>query len=157
MKNVLFVMTLILSCQFAQAQERMNAGAQEKIKAYRIAFFDKKLNLSESEAEKFWPLYDSYTEKKRLLRQEERNGNDIALLTDQEVEQYLVDHLDREQQLLDLKKDFFRNAKTAFNVRKVALIPEVEKEFKKAILKEMRNRRAGQEGEGMERRRRFRQ
>jgi hypothetical protein len=36
----------------------------ERLNAYKIAFFTKKLNLSSGEAEKFWPVYNEFQNQK---------------------------------------------------------------------------------------------
>jgi hypothetical protein len=40
----------------------------EKLNAYRIGFFTKKLNLTSQEAEKFWPVYNEYQKQKNLIQ-----------------------------------------------------------------------------------------
>ena len=40
----------------------------EKLNAYKIGFFTKKLNLTSEEAEKFWPVYNEYQKQKNTLQ-----------------------------------------------------------------------------------------
>ena len=53
----------------------------------------------------------------------------------------MLDHLDREQKQLDLKKDFYRQIRGVLPIRKVAMIPRTEQQFKKEVLREIRQRR----------------
>jgi len=39
----------------------------EKLNAYKIAFFTKKMDLSSQEAEKFWPLYNEFQDKRSRI------------------------------------------------------------------------------------------
>lgn len=43
---------------------------QERLNAYKIGFFTKRLALTSSEAEKFWPLYNEYQEQKIKIQTE---------------------------------------------------------------------------------------
>lgn len=43
-------------------------GQHKNIEVLKVAYFTKHLSLSTEEAEKFWPLYNSYTSEVRKLR-----------------------------------------------------------------------------------------
>lgn len=45
----------------------------EKLNAFKIGFFTKRLNLTSQEAEKFWPVYNDYQKQKEVLQNEKRN------------------------------------------------------------------------------------
>ena len=44
----------------------------ERLNAYKIGFFTKKLNLTSEEAERFWPVYNEYQKQKNSIQQEKR-------------------------------------------------------------------------------------
>ena len=147
MKKLFFslcIFTFLISTLSAQNSRRTEAMA--KVKEYRVVFFTKSLELTPKEAKAFWPIYNDYQTKKEEIKKRGDRRHKVELMNDAEVETYLIDHLDNEQKLLDLKKDFFRQVKTVLPIRKVAIIPKVEQQFRKEILSEMRKRR--QEGRG---------
>ena len=45
---------------------------REEIEAQKRAYFTEKLNLTVEEAEKFWPLYNEFQDKRRALRAKRR-------------------------------------------------------------------------------------
>ena len=47
----------------------------ERLNDYKIAFFTRKMNLTSGEAEKFWPLYNEFQEKKRLIQENKAQIN----------------------------------------------------------------------------------
>lgn len=47
------------------------AGNMDRMDSYKIAFFTRRLNLTPAEAEKFWPVYNEY-DNKRIKLQHER-------------------------------------------------------------------------------------
>ena len=78
--------TVILSKYFGQAAlillfycAGFNAYAQEhnkheRIKALKVSFITEKLELSATEAEKFWPIYNTYDSQIHDLRHEEKTA-----------------------------------------------------------------------------------
>jgi len=69
--------TLLFLCFglfLGMAQDR-NFGKKnkEKIKALKIAYFTDNLNLTEKEAQQFWPIYNSYDDKNHELRVKGKN------------------------------------------------------------------------------------
>ena len=69
-KNILLLLFIaFLSNLPGQAQVRKRS--HEKIRAYKIAYLTDKLNLTENEAQKFWPFYNKYSKKMMQLHREE--------------------------------------------------------------------------------------
>lgn len=71
-KRILIMMALVMLCPFlAFAQEKpadnMNLVV-EKIRADKKLFVAGNMQLTEEEAEKFWPVYDAYQDELFLLR-----------------------------------------------------------------------------------------
>ncbi|MFT4759647.1 MAG: hypothetical protein ACI9XO_003854 [Paraglaciecola sp.] len=135
----IFMLTILTTTAFGQKE--MKAEKMEKIKAYRVKFFTKNLELTEQEANEFWLIYNEYQGKKEAIRKAGKKRQKVELMNDDEVESYLIAHLNNEQKLLDAKKDFFRQVKSVLPIRKVAMIPRAEKQFRKEIVAEMRQRR----------------
>lgn len=63
--SIILIM-LIMSCLRLTAQN----PDMEKLNAYKIAFYTKRLNLSSQEAEKFWPVYNEYQKQKNIVHSE---------------------------------------------------------------------------------------
>src|SRR4030043_2082544 len=85
-RTISLIAILILAPCLTRAQN----PNQERLNAYKIAFFTKRLNLTPGEAEKFWPVYNEFQETKtriQLERQElNRNFNKNGLnMNDREM------------------------------------------------------------------------
>jgi len=84
----LFTVFILGTCN-SNAQ---NLNNLEKLNAYKIAFFTRKINLSSSEAEKFWPVYNEYQNKRNLIQQEKNkllrtyNQNEASMTDGQLIE-----------------------------------------------------------------------
>ena len=74
MKNIIVLLLGILFLTSAVAQEEeevvKDPKAQEKIKAARIAFITERLGLTPEEAEKFWPVYREFSNKRTGLKKQ---------------------------------------------------------------------------------------
>ncbi len=131
---------LLLGAAFCQAQPGKNR-MEERIAAFKVNFFTQQLQLSPEESQKFWPLYNQYEKDKQNLRNQYRLDQRIELMSDEEVAEFIDQHLEFEEKMVALKRDFFNEIKGVLPIRKVAMIPKVEQRFKRALLEEMRKRR----------------
>lgn len=135
---LLFVL-LIAADGFAQPKQKPS----DRIDAMKVAFITKRLELTSDEAEKFWPIYNDYQDKRDALREEllrakrkVKNG-DPNVLTDADYEAYLQAETTYQQKDADLQKDFLNRLRKVLPKRKVALLLIAEEDFKKELLKRM--------------------
>ncbi|HLG04086.1 MAG TPA: hypothetical protein VI731_10860, partial [Bacteroidia bacterium] len=107
MKNILLIPVFLLSFLAgrldAQSQKGRPDSVQtgtgaERVQALKVAFITKHLNLTPAEAEKFWPVYNEYQDKReavRRLQQENRKkvreqgeqlpAEELTRLADEEI------------------------------------------------------------------------
>ena len=107
----------------------LNAKAQdgEKLQALKIAWLTKKLDLSPEEAQRFWPVYNKYTEEIRGIRQEQKQKN--------------TTELDVEDKILNVRKKYNGEFAKALNPEKVNTFFRSEKDFGAMIQRELQERR----------------
>lgn len=119
---------------------------EERIEARRIAYISTRLNLTPEESQLFWPIYNEYRQKREGINEKYRNSEDVLSLSDSEVEAAILQSLDKEQALLDLKKQYFLEMKKVIPVRKVAMLQHAERAFKEELLRELQERRSDRRG-----------
>src|SRR6478609_4899475 len=66
-------MGVTVQAQDAEAPQQ-NEHAKEKIKAARIGLITQRLGLTPEQAEKFWPIYNEFTQKRTDLRQQYKDA-----------------------------------------------------------------------------------
>jgi hypothetical protein len=142
MKNYILFLLIVHSAglAFSQGQRRESAGdrkGREKIKATHAAYITERLELTSDEAERFWPVYREYGEKRKAIRQQyreaKRNGED---------EQALVDlHLNIKQQELDLEKAYSVRFLEIISAEKMLRLQQAETDFRKLVLRQIQQRR----------------
>ncbi|MDX1907747.1 MAG: hypothetical protein SF053_11985 [Bacteroidia bacterium] len=135
---------LVLS---VRAQPGMtNPQAQDKLGAYKVAFFTNRLALTSREAEVFWPVYNAYDSEMEALRQEVKTKQQsvrsaVMSQNDKEVEKLADDFVALRRREYEITEKYHQEFKRVLPIRKVVMLYQVEQEYKRALLEEIRQRR----------------
>ena len=132
----------VIGSAFATAQN----PNRERLNAYKIAFFTKRLNLSSKEAEKFWPVYNEFQDSKNRIQLERieinRNFNiNGPNMTDRELTELGDRFIDLETREASLAKEFHNKIKEILPPAKVLRLYQAENQYKQQLLKELQKRR----------------
>ena len=144
---------LLLTSTILIAQPR-NGERKEQIQAMKIAFFTKALSLTPEEAEKFWPIYNQYSDELEQLKKERKKNrtgirDGFEGMSDKEVEEAVDRELVFQQQEVDIRKSYHTQFKKVLPVRKVARLYKAEVDFKRTLLKKIKeNRQNAHPGRG---------
>lgn len=139
-KTSTFLLLFFTLVNFAQTER---GKMREKIKAEKIAFMTQQLNLSATEAEKFWPIYNTFeasTEniKKRYLapiRQKMRRGSNVY---DAEANMLLDNLVIAENKMYEAKVKLFNDLKSAIPAKKIIKLKSVEDAFNRRLLERLK-------------------
>jgi len=130
-------------------------GDGEKLTAYKIAFFTKNLDLTPSEAEKFWPVYNDYSARKSklqadrllLMRYAAQNKDNMTeaevISTADKLTQSFADEA-------SMVVSFNENLKKVLPPAKVIRLYQVENQYKQQLLRELNQRRQGPAQQGQQ-------
>lgn len=132
MKKIL-ITGLLTSLALGLLQAQDDSGV-DRIKSMRIAYISNLLQLTPDESQRFWPLYNQFESDQKKIRDKYRADRDPALLSDQEVEKFIQDGFEMEEQLLKSRRDFVQKLKPVLSVRKIALLTKAERNFNREIL-----------------------
>lgn len=118
----------------------------DKLNAYKIAFLTKRVNLTSQEAEKFWPLYNEFQEKKLRIQQEKIMINrDFNLTGSTMSEKDLTEAGDKyislEVQEASLSQDLHTKLKSILPPSKILRLYQAENQYKIQLLNELQDRR----------------
>ncbi len=139
----LFIITFFV-CIFTLSGFAQNQDRRDRIKSLKIAFITEKLNLTQTEAQQFWPIYNAFEDANAQLRKEtrmERADFNIDNLTDAEANNILDSMLNSETEKLELRKKFLKDLKTVLPAKKIILLKLTEDQFNRRMLQEMQKRR----------------
>lgn len=142
MKRLKVILTTLLIGMIAVSLEAQpgNPASRQKIESYRVAFITKRVGLTPSEAQAFWPVYNNYLAKREQLRIQERNEARKArsnpdALSDAEVEKLIDQRIEFEQKRVDLLKGFHSSVKKILAPKKVAKLYKAEDDFKRELIR----------------------
>ena len=142
MKNLIILLFVFLtSFSFSQ-----NESKNDKVEAMKIAFLTNKLNLTAKEAQLFWPLYNEYSQKMDVLRRAKKSEYDEiksknSTPTDKEIESYMEEVFLTKQKELDLQKEYYNKYTKILSMKKVAQLYQAENQFKKELLRIIKDKK----------------
>lgn len=126
-----------------------SVGDNEKLTAYKIAFFTQRLDLTPAEAEKFWPLYNDFSARRnklladrlslmRYAAQNEANMSNDELSST--ADRLAGSFSDEATMVVTFNSDL----KKVLPPAKVIRLYQVENQYKQQLLRELNQRRQGQ-------------
>lgn len=142
----IFLLLLCTLPAFAQNENtddirQLDPKAEKKIKAAHAAYVTERLGLTPEEAEKFWPVYREYAQKRQQLRQQFRDARQKG-----QDEKTLIDlDLRIKQQELDLEKDYSGRLQKVITPQKLMHLRQAEGDFRKLLLRQIQQRQERRE------------
>jgi hypothetical protein len=149
MKKLFFGTMLMLALTLSAIAQpgKLGPRAQEKIEAYKIAFFTERLQLTPEESKDFWPLFNQFeTERDALRDKYNLESKKVELMSDKEVENFVMQHIELEEEQVKLRRNYVRRFMEVLPIRKVALLQRVDRDFKQHLLDEMIRRKEARQG-----------
>jgi hypothetical protein len=141
----IFFLILVSFTAFAQDDdiETMQADpkARAKIKAAHAAYITERLELTPEEAEKFWPVYREYAQKRQNLRQQFLDAKSKG----RNEKELLELDLNIKQQQLDLEKNYSERFQQIITPQKVMNLRQAEGDFRKLVLRQIHQRQRQRE------------
>jgi Spy/CpxP family protein refolding chaperone len=156
LRPIIFTTTCLLALAAtapAQAQARLGGRGRlaqpgsrlNQLDNARIAFITGRLTLSQDQAQRFWPVYNEFTAKRRELNRSVRQAR-LALgntgLSDAQLRDDFNQEFTLRQQLLALDKDYFERLQKVLSLRQVAQLYQAERDFTKEVLQRVAGRPA---------------
>jgi Spy/CpxP family protein refolding chaperone len=142
------VFLLLISFNFYAQGERMKEK-KEQIKAMKVAFLTTELNLTSSEAEKFWPIYNSFDDKQFELRHQKMKGyfkrmadDELDKLSEKEANALLTQIENNDEELFNLRKKFMGDVKGVLPSVKIIKLRKAEEDFNRKLLQQYRDKRS---------------
>ncbi len=140
-KYIIMIMVLLIST-LSHAQK----PGKERIEAMKIGFITKRLSLTAEEAQRFWPIYNRFVDEQEKLRKTTKANlieelADPSALSDAEAEKALQEMLLFKSNEAELIRKYTNEFKKVIPVQKVVMLFKAEIEFKRELLKQLKERR----------------
>lgn len=143
MKTIKLIGTVIT---FLWATTVVAQPKKERVEALRIAYISERLQLTPDEAKMFWPVYNKLEAEVKELRKKYRirdEEEDMETMSEEEAEKKLNELIAFKEAQLNLAKKYQTELKKVLPSKKVLLLYRAEEDFKRELLKRIRERRAG--------------
>ncbi len=142
---LLYVVSLTLSAQ--------PGGQMQRFKEEKISFYNEKLNLSETEAEKFWPVQEDLQNRNMKINEDEKNllvyyRSNYEAMSDQEIDETIQKFLELQQSRVDLNREYHETFVEIMGKKKTMQMYALDREFRMYILKKFRAGEGGGRGRG---------
>jgi Spy/CpxP family protein refolding chaperone len=145
-KKLYPILFFLISFTFYAQGERMKEK-KEQIKAMKVAFFTTELNLTSNEAEKFWPIYNTFDDKQFELRHQKMKGSfgkmsddELDNLSEKEATALLNQIQSNEEEIFQLRKKFINNLKDVLPSVKIIKLKKAEENFNRKLLHQYRDK-----------------
>ena len=143
MKNLKLYLLLLCLLGAGDLLAQRNGGARsvdpERLQAARIAFITARISLKAEQAERFWPLFNSFTESR------ESNMKAIAELSrgtdsmnEEDAKGRLQQKLQLQQKLVDDEKIFVAAAAKVVTYRQLLQLQNIAKDFNRYFYERQR-------------------
>lgn len=146
LKKLFPILLLLISFSFYGQGEKMREK-KEQIKALKVAFLTNELKLTSNEAEKFWPVYNTFDDKQFELRHQKmksfmRKMNDETLdkMSEKEASVFLNQMESTEEEIFSLRKNFIATLKGIIPATKIIKLRKSEEDFNRKLLQQYRDR-----------------
>ena len=137
---ILFALSILLSYSVS-AQER--GQRHQKIQSAKVAHITERMELTPAQAERFWPVYNEYQNKRRELHRltNPRRQGITAEISETQAKAWLEKKLDAKERELDLDKKYLPLLIETTSARQVMALENAEREFRGMLLQRLRGRK----------------
>lgn len=140
MKTIITLLILSMSLSsFSQDNDR-----RERIKALKVAYLTEQLELSKTEAQQFWPVYNAFEEQEHQFRKEgysKRKDINVETLSEQEAKKMIDEMSSLEKKKYELRETFIKDLQKILSSKKIIKLKSAEDDFNKKMFEEYKKRR----------------
>ncbi len=145
-KNILPLLLFLTSFSFF-AQNGKIDEKREKIKAFKVSFLTTELELTSTEAEKFWPIYNAYDDKQYELKYlkmktyiRQLKDENLKNLSDKEASTLLSQIESTDKEIYQLRDKYMSSLKKVLPAKKILLLKKSEDDFNRKLLQQYRDK-----------------
>ena len=141
MKKII-ITALLLIVTFNSSAQREDR--KERIKVLKIAFITERLDLTKTEAQQFWPIYNAFEEANDVIRRkthENRKNLDFDAISEQDAKEMLNEMATIEKTKNTLREKFLADLQKILPSKKILLLKITEDDFNTRMLEEIKKRK----------------
>jgi hypothetical protein len=150
--NIRILAKISLCILLAATSVSMMAQSQEQIEKFQEEqrkYYTEKLELTAEESKAFWPIYDDFMNRKMKLVEDERNiwsyaHKNAENLSDKEILETQEKAYNLKEKQLELEREYYQGKfHEVLPAKKVLKLGKVEWDFRRYLLRKLREDRDG--------------
>ncbi len=145
MKNTICIITLLIA--FGASAQQKYQQKKEEIHAVKVAFITNEIGLTSAEAEKFWPIYNTFDDKqsdiRRGFRKFQKSDENLDKLSESDAAARVAQLQQNEDEIYELRKKYYTNLKSVLSNVKILKLKRAEENFNRKLLKDYREKARG--------------
>jgi hypothetical protein len=141
MKKITPYLTLIflLLAGTVMAQRPNQNIDPEKLQAARIAFITSRIDLKPEQAERFWPIFNKYTEQREAsMKSISQLNRGSEAISEEDAKTRIQKRLQLQQKLIDEEKAFVTEVSKVITSKQVLMLHDIARDFNRYIYQRQR-------------------
>ena len=119
---------------------------KERVEALKRLYYSEKLELTPSEAEKFWPIYNAFKKKEDELRKsgkgDKKKGEELTFTEKEALVE--IDRMAQQKKAhIDLETQFLKDAMPVLGPDRTMQLGKLDHEFQRELVQHMKERKEG--------------
>ena len=139
--KIYLLLFFMAASSLAFAQRNGQPVDPERLQAARIAYITTRISLKTEQAEKFWPLFNSFTESRDAsMRAVGDLSKGVESMTEEEAKSRIQQKLQIQQKLVQDEKIFVAEAAKVLTYKQLLLLQNIAKDFNRYLYERGRGR-----------------
>lgn len=145
-RKILIAILILISVVVFNTELYSQGPNMDRMKAQRVTFFTKNLDLSEKESQNFWPVYNDYSDQKERINRQSRSlaryvSESINDMSEEEINISLQKYISFEESSHQLFITYNKNFLEILPPAKVMKLYITESQFKQYLLRQIGDNR----------------
>ena len=137
-KSILITLILLLLAWEGFAQ-RPGQIDPEKLQAARIAFITTRIDLKPEQAEKFWPIFNEYNDKREAtMRQIAELNRNTESITEDQAKDRIKKRFELQQTMLNEEQQFVQKASGVLTAKQILMLNNIARDFTRQLYQRQR-------------------
>ncbi len=139
--KIYLLLLFMAASSLAFAQRNGQPVDPERLQAARIAYITTRISLKTEQAEKFWPLFNSFTESRDAsMRTMGELSRGVESMSEEEAKSRIQQKLQIQQKLVQDEKIFVSEAAKVLTYKQLLLLQNIAKDFNRHLYERGRER-----------------
>jgi hypothetical protein len=139
-KYILTLSILLLTLGFSFAQRTGERYDPEKLQAARIAFITTRLDLTPSQAEKFWPLYNRFSDTRgnSLREMSKLSDTKSSEISEVDAKKRVENRLVIQRRLIEEEQSFIADVSKVISYNQILKLNGISRDFTRQLYQRQR-------------------